>query len=464
MTQRAGDSRERDALLGEAWMAGLADAGLGLADVESDVAGIEVVIERSAQGLTRFANSQIHQNVWWEDIQAGVRVVTRDGSIGVAGAHTDDPALVRQAARDALEIARLTPPDPEFPGLAPSAGVPESIVDMATAAASPEARAAAVRMALAEIPDEFEGAGAYQTVGAELGVFTTEGQAAYAPTSAAQLTLVVMGDSSSGYAEDGGRSTGAIDPAAAARTAVAKARAGADPVDAPAGDWHVVLEPAATGALVQFLAYLGLGGREYLEGRSFASGRLGHQVVDDKVTIVDDATSADTVGFAVDWEGTPKRRVELIRDGVLSAVVHDRFTGRKAGAESTGHGLPAPNAHGPVAINPLMLPGEDGTIDDLIEGVERGLLVTRFHYTNVVHPVETKITGMTRDGTFLISEGKITHGVRNLRFTESILRALASVERISSETSYASELFFGGSRCPAVRLPSFHFTGTTSFG
>jgi predicted Zn-dependent protease len=305
-------------------------------------------------------------------------------------------------------------------------------------------------------------AGTYATAAAERGVFTTAGQRAYAPLSAATLTLVVTGPESSGWAEQGGRAVADVDPAAAARTAVAKVRAGANAVDLDVGRWPVVLEPAAVGTLVQFLSFLGFGGRAWLEGRAFTSQRLAEAVVDPKIDLVDDAGADAVLALPVDAEGTPAQRVELISGGVLGSVVHDRHTAKQAGTASTGHALAAPNPYGPMALSAALLPGAGGSVDDLVAGCERGLLVTRFHYTNVVHPKETSITGMTRDGTFLIEDGRVTRGVRNLRFTQSIVEALASVDAVGTETGW-SHGWYGGSRCPGLRLPAFTFSGSTSF-
>jgi len=427
-------------------------------------AAVEVVVHRTVGGVTRFANSEVHQNTWAEDVLVNVRVVTPDGRVGVAGAHTDDRREVAAATERAHELARVSTVDGAFPGLAPPAVTAGVQADAATLDATPAQRAAAVRKVLASTPAGLRAAGAYTTGGAELAVFTSAGQRAYTPLSVAQLTLVVDGPSSSGYAEQGGRTTEAIDAEAVARNAVGKARAGAKPVTVAPGDWPVVLEPAATGTLVQFLAYLGFGAKAYLEGRAFTSGRMGARVVAPEVSIVDDALSPDTVGFPFDFEGTPKERVELLRGGVVWGVVHDRFTAAQAGVASTGHGLLAPNPYGPLALNPVMTPGEGGRIDELVAGCERGLLVTRFHYANVIEPMETLLTGMTRDGTFLIENGRLSAGVRNLRFTQSVLGALREVDAVSSETAYASELFLAGSLFPALRLPAFTFTGTTTFG
>ncbi len=450
------------ALVGRAALERLADAGLDAA-ADDGVAGVEVMLQRDAGGLTRVANSQVIQNVWREDLAVSVRVVTDDARVGVAGVHTDDPAAVADAARNAVAIARVSPPDPDFPGIAPAAEVGEVYVDETTVAASPDDRAAVVRALLAEVDDAWEAAGTVATGGAELGVFTSAGQAAYAPRSAAGLTVLVMGPSSSGWAEGGGRALSDVDPAAAGRRAVAKAAAGRDPVDVDAGSWAVVLEPPAVASLAAYLGYVCFNGRSFIEDRSFASGRLGETVVDPCITLVDDARSRDAVGWPVDAEGTPTRAVDLIRDGRLAGVTHDRYTARQAGTESTGHALPAPNTWGPLPLFPLFAPG-GGTIDDLVGGLDRGLLVTRVHYTNVVHPKQTRLTGMTRDGTFLVEQGRVVGAVRNLRFTQSAIDALAGAEAVSAETGWGDELFGGGGRQPALRLRAFSFTSTTSFG
>lgn len=454
-------SEGMQSMLGAEGCARLADAAIDA--VAADTVDIEVVIHHEVEGLTRFANSQIHQNVWRDDIAATVRVVGDGGRTGVSSIHTDDPASVAAAARQACALARIAPPDPEYPGLAPAAPVAAAPVDQATVDASPDDRAAAVTAMLQTVPGEMEAAGKYRTSGSELAVFTSAGQRAYAPASSASLSLVVMGDNSSGWAEAGGRAMGDMDPTAAGETAVAKAEAGRDPIEVPAGSWPVILEAPAVATIVQFLSYLGFGGRAWLEDRAFTSGRLGEQLVDRRLSVVDDSLAPVSTGLPLDYEGTPKRRVELLRDGVAVNVVHDRHSASRAGTVSTGHGLPAPNTFGPLATDPVLQPGDGGSLQDLISGCERGLLVTRFHYTNVVHPKQTSITGMTRDGTFLIQDGRVTSGVRNLRFTQSILAALEHIDGLSTETSFATE-FFQGTRCPALALPSFQFNSTTTFG
>jgi predicted Zn-dependent protease len=167
-------------------------------------------------------------------------------------------------------------------------------------------------------------------------------------------------------------------------------------------------------------------------------------------------------GVGFDFEGVPKQQVDLIRDGVFLDAVYDLRTARQADRDrgSTGHGLPSPNPEGPFPLHLVMAPG-DATIEEMIASTDRGLLITRFHYSNVVNPMDSSITGMTRDGTFLIEHGEVVRPVRNLRFTQSILGALAEVSMIGRETEIASEFFYSASRVPALKIESFHFSGVS---
>jgi predicted Zn-dependent protease len=351
-------------------------------------------------------------------------------------------------------------PDPEFPGLAPAAEVP--VVDRyfdPTASATPEERAAAVERLVGVCPPGSSAAGAHETQAIEVGIANTLGQRCWAPSTQASLTTVVTtGDHGSGFAETFTGSLDTIDPEAVGRRAARKALDARDPRPLEPGSYAVVLEPAAVATLVGFLAYEGFGGRAYLEGRSCFSGRQDEQVVAPSISIWDDAADPRTLGMPFDFEGTPRRRVDLIRDGVFLGVAHDRRTARQAGTESTGHGLPPPNPEGPFPLNLFMEPG-DADLERMISSTPRGVLVTRFHYSNIVHPLESSITGMTRDGTFLIEGGEVAHPVKNLRFTQSILDALRDTSEVGTETELASEFFFSASRVPALKVDAFNFSG-----
>jgi predicted Zn-dependent protease len=304
-------------------------------------------------------------------------------------------------------------------------------------------------------------AGAFETIGMEVAVLNTEGQFCWAPTSRASVTTVVTGaDGGSGFSEVFAASVDDVDAGTVGERAAGKASASKNPRDVDPGRYTVVLEPSAVSTLVGFLAWIGFGGRQIVEGRSCLSGRHGERVAADHVTMYDDARRADTLGVPFDFEGVPRSRVSLIEGGVFRDGVYDLRTAKQAGKATTGHALPPPNPEGPFPLNVVLEPG-DASLEDMISSTERGLLVTRFHYSNVVHPIESSITGMTRDGTFLIENGEVAHPVKNLRFTQSILEALQATTMIGKESELASEFFFSASLVPALKIESFNFSSTS---
>ncbi|MGZ4120217.1 MAG: TldD/PmbA family protein [Actinomycetota bacterium] len=421
-----------------------------------------VLAFHSFGGLTRFAGSQIHQNTWRENVQVAIMAVVDGNRVGVAAGSSLDPEAVRGTLRSATAIARVTPANPDFPGVAEPATYDEApLWDDATAQTTPGDRADAVARALEEFPSSVDAAGYVETSANEVFIASSSGVRAYTTSTQAGCSVMAIAENSSGFAESVERKLSSLDVPALAERAVRKAEVGRDPVPVEPGAYTVVLEPAATSTLLQFLAFLGFGAKSFLEGRSFMTGRIGEQIMNEKITIVDDPTAPDALGLPFDFEGTPSSRVVLVDRGVARDVVWDRTTGKKAGRQSTGHGLPPPNPMGPLPLNLRMQPG-DQSLDQLIASTERGLLVTRFHYANVVAEKETILTGMTRDGTFAINDGKIAHGVKNLRFTQNAIEALSNVEGVGDKTETSTELFFGGSRAPAIKVRDFKFSSATT--
>jgi predicted Zn-dependent protease len=436
----------------------VADAALELSGVD----GVEVLFLHEWGGLTRFANSMMHQSTWREDTGLRVRVVT-EHRVGVAATNEFSPQGARKAAEAAREMARVSAPDPDFPGLAPKADVPErpDAFDETTASTSPERRADGVAALVKEVGEGFRAAGAFETIAMEIGVANTQGQFCWAPSTQASVSTVINGgDGGNGFAETFAVRIDDLDAGEIGRRAFAKAAASQRPHALEPGAYTVVLEPNAVSTVVGFLAWIGFGGRAIAEGRSCFTGKDGQRVAAPAVTIRDDALSPLTIGTPFDFEGVPRRPVDLIRDGVFLQGVYDLRTAKQVGTTSTGHGLPAPNPEGPFPLNLFLEPGE-ASIDELIAGVDRGVLVTRFHYSNVVNPVESTITGMTRDGVFVIEGGEVAYPVKNMRFTQSILEALSNTTGIGRETELASEFFLSSARVPALRIDDFHFTGAS---
>jgi PmbA protein len=432
-----------------------AEAALELSGVD----GVEVLSMHEWGGLTRFAKSEIHQSIAREDTDIRVRVVTKD-RVGVASTNDLSPEGAAKAARSAKEMAEIVAPDRHWPGLAPRSEVPD--VDRfheSTASSTPEQRASAVAELIRTCPPGSTAAGAFETQAMEIGVANTEGQFCFAPFTQASLTTVITGDAGgSGFAERFSGDANNLDPESVGARAATKAIRSQRPTELDPGTYAVVLEPSATVTLIGFLMAVGFGGRDYLEGRSCLSGKAGQQVAAPGVSISDDPLDPRTVGAPFDFEGVPHRHTDLIREGVFLDAVYDRRTALEAGRESTGHALPAPNPDGPYPLHLSMAPG-DARLEDMIAATERGVLVTRFHYSNIVNPVESSITGMTRDGTFLIEHGEIAEPVLNFRFTQSILGALSTTTMIGNEAELASEFFFSASRVPAIKVEEFHFSG-----
>jgi predicted Zn-dependent protease len=446
------DERARDAL-------DLAERALAQAMREGATEAEALVLTEDAS-LTRFANSQIHQNVAETDATVNLRFVVGK-RVGVASSgRTDDEGLHRLAT-NAAAIARVVEELDDWAGLPEPTPVQDALGDYApaTAAASPELRADGVRQVIAAADAAGVIAyGSFSTGTETTAVANSNGVRASGTRTAAQLLTVSMGpDGGTGYAEQASVDATEIDAGALGREAADKARATANAVSVEAGDYPVVLEEYAVVDLLDMLGYLGFSALAVQEERSFVE--LGRTIGSDLVSIVDDGHDPAGLPMAFDYEGVAKRRVTLLEHGVCRGVVHDAQTAARDGVASTGHGLPAPNPWGPFPLNMLMAPGTSPRAD-LIAGLDRGLLVTRFHYTNPVHPKLAIITGMTRDGTFLVEGGKIVGPVKNLRFTQSYLDALACTVEVSRERKTLKG-FLGGVVVPAIRLDGWTFTGTT---
>jgi predicted Zn-dependent protease len=421
---------------------------------------VEALVSADDLSLTRFANSEIHQNVAESNTQLNLRVVV-GRRVGVASSnHLDDEGL-RRLAESATAIARNSEELGDWGGLPE----PTPISDMpagyaaSTAGATPEGRADGVRAVIAAADDAGVTAYGSFSTGTELvAIANSKGiRAAQRRTAAQLLTVTMAADGGSGYGEQASVDVDEIDAGAIGREAAAKAQATQNPVAVDPGDWPVVLEEYAVVDILSMLGYVGFSALAVQEERSFAEP--GKRIGSELVTITDDAADPATLPMAFDYEGVAKQRVALVEAGICREVVYDAQTAARAGRPSTGHGLPAPNPYGPFPLNMAMAAGTIAR-DELIGGLERGLLVTRFHYTNPVHPKLAIVTGMTRDGTFLVEGGRIVGPVRNLRFTQSYLAALAGTSAVSRERrTLRGDL--GGVVVPALKIDSWTFTGAT---
>jgi PmbA protein len=435
---------------------------------EGDEADVSVHVESS--GFARFAASAVHQPTLIRDETVTFRVV-RDGRIGCATTNRTDDEGLAAAARHAAEAADSAPVDPSFPGLQEPAPVPDvQGYDEATAALTPVDQAEAAAEAIAGA----HGLGlyGYYTSGAtEIAVASTTGLAVSQSTTDASVLALAASEDASGYAEATSWRAGDLDPAAVAREAAEKAHRTRGATQIEPQTFRAVLEPYAISELLFYFGFTSLNALALLEGRSYLSGRLGERLFDESFTVVDDGLDPVNYPKAFDMEGVPKQRVSMIDEGVARDVVWDRRTAKQAGDGhvSTGHALAPPaQAFGPIPFNLSMAAGDVASVDELAERVGDGIYVTRLHYLGVVDPREGIITGMTRDGTFRIEDGKVTTPVVNLRFTTSFpalaagLLGLTKDVTLVNRSDFYDERYPFGTLVPAVATDAFTVVGTGS--
>lgn len=437
-----------------------------LGDRAEGVANAEV----GHAGLTRFANSRIHQNVG--EVVRRVELAVVAGGRFARGATTraDGDGLAALVER-VLAAAALRPVDPHAAGFAPPAPVPPvEHWDEGTATAGPDERAHAVAAFVAAggpVAARLtsgaggEAAGYCATRAGARALAATTGQRAVARTSAARLDgihrVAAAGQPADGGAQAVSTRWGELDAAACGVRAAATARAGVDPIDLPPGDYEVVLSPRAVAAVLSFPAHLGFNGKAHAEGRSFV--RPGERQWDPSIDIWDDATDPRALGVPWDAEGTPRRRHDLVRAGVSVGLTHDRRSARLAGDEPTGHSV-GDEALGGVPTD-LFLRGGDAPPASLVGRVERGLLVSDLWYNRVLDAKTQVVTGLTRNGLFLVEGGEVVGAVRNMRFTQSVVEAFGPgrVLGLGDDAQLAGTGEGATAHVPSVRLASWSFTG-----
>ena len=435
----------------------LAERVFALSDADETEAHIDFV----ADALTRFANNTIHQNVAEQTLSVSVRTVYDGRTARATTNKTDDDSLRRAVAASAA-LARSQPKNPE---LLPMPGRQEyprvSRYFAGTAAATPQDRAVAVAK-VTELAEQNKqtAAGIFSTGAAVGAIANSKGLFASYRQSRAEFSITILEQDSSGWAKASAPDRDQIDPEALAQRASEKAAASRRPKEVEPGRWTVILEPAAVLDLVGFLFY-DFAGTAVHDQRSCFINRLGKQVMGENVTIHDDVTHALQSGPPFDGEGLPRQTVLLVDRGVPRHLVYSRATARKMKAKPTGHGLPLPNQDGEAPFN-LVFAGGNTSLETMIATTDRGILLTRLWYIREVDPYEKILTGMTRDGSFLVENGKISTGIRNFRFNQNILEMLSNVGQMSPAVRAAGEESFE-MVVPAMKVRDFHFTEVTKF-
>ncbi len=435
----------------------------------------EVVLLTDSTDVTRYANSEIHQNVSQANTRLSVRVAV---GRAVARVFTNslDPELLRRTIDEAVRLARMQAPNPRFQSLpAPQMGIPQQQSSPqsffnSTADLSAEARAEAVgRIIDAAAAEGYSAFGTYRSSASELAVVSTTGVRSYAPFTTVYLKALVEGPHGTGFSDALDRDNDRIDGAQVAREAVGKCRANCYQVEVEPGDYEAIFEANAVADMLRFPVVWGMDARSVLDGQSFMSGRMGEHIASDRVSIWDDPTDPRCLPMAIDYEGLPTTRVDIIKSGVARGPVYDAETAIEAGTQSTGNaGDPFGGyVSGPAADHIVMHEGSS-TLDGMVKDVKNGVWVTRFHYTHCPDPKRVIATGTTRDGTFLIRDGEIAGALKNLRLEMSVLDLLSSQQEAGAgklcqdwwaQNGMATTNYF----VPSMRFAHCIFTGVTTF-
>lgn len=427
----------------------------------SNATQTEVLVASGSSELTRFTRNAVHQNVAQADVAVKVRAIL-DHRTGVASTNLLDDASLRKVVEDAIALANLAPEDPEQPML-PSGGptiAPEGGYAEQTAHASAHLRAQ-MADAVFKTAEEYQyWCAGYVTTDCEgVTICNSSGARASFDGTTAGINVKMTAADSSGFAETYDNDVTRIDAHAVGRTSAQKAYDSRDPETVEPGKWTVILEPPAFGELLAYLADH-FSAQSYDEGSSFLSDGLDKSYLGENVTIGDDYAHPLAPGQPFDYEGQATQRLTLIGNGIAKNIVTDSYWAHKLDRENTGHALPAPNAYGPQATHLVVTPGSK-PVNELIAETKRGLLITRFWYIRPVDQKKAIVTGMTRDGTFLIENGEIVRGVRNMRFNQSIIEALRSCEfsnALHRTGGYSYSLVV-----PAAKIEGFTFSSGTEF-
>ena len=462
---------------------------------------VELALDASQVGVTRYAHNRIHQNVWEADNKLYVRVIV-NGTLATVAANSLEPAHIKATIEQAASVARLARGGQAKDGLlqtfasdsqqsgfnvepgAAGSNVPEQHTDSisffeSTAYQTPGQRATAIGQMVELIKAAgFEGYGTYKNVLTELAVVNSRGLRAYgAATNGYIKALVERGTGSdtesdglgSGYADQLGRDVTQLDPIATANIAIQKCRLNVNQIELPPGDYAAVLEPNTVADIVRFVVLSGCGARQLQDGRSFMGGKFGESVTGANINLWEDPHHPAALPFALDYEGLESRAVPLIIGGRAAGVTYDQQTAANTpGRVTTGHApTPERDWNGPIPTHVVMT-GGTRSIQELVAGMKRGVVVTRLHYTHCPDPKRVVATGTTRDGTFLVENGEIVAAVKNMRFTQSVLELLASVEEFGASKTcqdwwVANDMGTTSYYLPALRVARCTFIGSTTF-
>ena len=443
---------------------------------------VEVLFSGGKFALTRFANNTIHQNVAEENYTISVRTAF-DGRTARATTNKFDDESLRRVVTASESLAKVQHRDPDLLPMPDAGEAAASAAKKArqipsryfagTAAITPELRADGVEKIVGIArKHNLTTAGIFSSSESVEGIFNSHNLSDWYTQTAADISVTMLAADSSGWQKANSPDVANLNPLNLAETAAKKALDSAHPRQIPAGKYTVILEPAAVLDVVGFM-FWDFGGMAILDQRSFLTDRIGTKLFGENINIWDDVAHPLQSGAPFDGEGMRRQTLPLVESGAVKRVVYARSTAErmkrseykdKVGPiEATGHGFPLPNEMGEMPLNIVFAPPQNPqTVEQMIASTEHGVLVTRLWYIREVEPYEKILTGMTRDGTFFIEDGRIEGGIRNFRFNESLIHMLSNVEAMSTPIRSSGEESFD-MVAPAMKVGEFNFTEVTKF-
>jgi PmbA protein len=439
---------------------------------------IEALFYGGRSALTRFANNTIHQNVAEENYGVSVRTVFGGRTARATTNRFDDQSL-KDVVRASEDLARVQEPDADLlsmPSTGEGARATQAVPSRhfgETAAVTPEQRAEGVgKIVSIAQRHKLTTAGIFSSSESIEGILNSRGLSNWHTQTSAEISITMLAPDSSGWQKSNSPNVGNLNPQNLAEIAAKKAVESVRPREIAAGKYTVILEPSAVLDMVGFM-FFDFGGLALLDQRSFLNNRIGTNLFGENISIWDDVAHPLQSGPSFDGEGLRRQTVQLVEKGKVKRLVYARATAEKmrkseyadkvGPIERTGHGFPIPNEMGEGPMNIVFEPPRDPkTVDQMIASTERGILVTRLWYIREVDPYEKIFTGMTRDGTFLVENGKVVCGVRNFRFNQSLIEMLSKVEQMSTPVRTSGEESFD-MVVPAMKVRDFNFTEVTKF-
>jgi PmbA protein len=458
--EKSAGRTERTELLSPRELRGIIETVLRLA--KSTVAReTEVHVDEVADALTRFANNGIHQNVFERVVTVSIRTAA-DGRTARATTNRLDEDSLRGAIEASLSLAHSQPRDPR---LLPMPGKqryrPVNRFIKTTAALTPEARARAVRLACDLAAKKGQvAAGIFSSGQSQMAVGNSRGLFASYCETHSQFSITMQEDPAASWAKADSADVREIHPQKLAERASERAHLAVKTKELEPGHYTVILEPAAVLDLLGFMFY-DFAATAVRDKRSCLNDRLGKQLFGKNISIADDVFHPLQKGVPFDGEGIPRQKVLLVDRGLPKNLVYSRASAKAARRQPTGHGFALPNEYGEAPMN-LVFSGGDSSVEKMVASTERGLLVTRLWYVREVDPYAKVMTGMTRDGLFLVENGRVTGAVKNFRFNQSLIAMLRNVELMSRALRATGEESFE-MVVPAMKVRDFHFSEVTKF-